>query len=104
MGWSQTEFARAVGVSKSAVSQWEKGGVQNLRLGNLFAAARVLDKDIRELVFGETVGQVAETARTYAEFPPQRLALLRTYSELPEDVQNHLRALILSLSRPGRLR
>lgn len=102
MGWTQAQFARAIGVSKSAVSQWEKGGVQNVRLGNLFAVARVLNKDIRELVFGDSGHQVADSS--YAELSSQRQAMLRSYGELPEEVQANLRALIFSLARSCRIR
>ncbi len=95
-GWSQPDLARKVGVSKSAVNQWENGAVQNLKLGNLFAVADALGKDVRELVFGETPGalSVAETSAAYSVVTTQQWALLRLYESLPVKVRTHVRALM----------
>ena len=103
MGWTQSELGKAVGVSKSAVSQWEKGAVQNLKLGNLFTAAQVLHRDVRQLVFGDgsSPSEVAEGRPPYADIPPQRLELLQTYGRLPKHIQLKLRELILALAGGG---
>jgi len=99
-GWSQPDLARKVGVSKSAVNQWENGAVQNLKLGNLFAVADALGKDVRELVFGETPAalSVAETSATYSVVTTQQLALLRLYESLPAKARTHCRALMQLLA------
>lgn len=98
-GWTQPELGKMVGVSKSAVNQWENGAVQNLKLGNLFAVASALDKDVRELVFGaETTSGVAERPVKYS-VAPKELALLRMYEDLPKNIQHHIRALIAALRR-----
>ncbi len=99
LGWSQMQLGRAVGVSRSAVSQWEKGAVQNLKLGNLFATAEALQKDVRHLVFGQRGNVADERAPDYVEQNAQARALLRTYDSLPKEVQSHLRGLILALAR-----
>lgn len=100
-GLTQPELGRIVGVSKSAVNQWENGVVQNLKLTNLFAVAQAVGKDVRELVFGEGEGhRVAESRPArYADISPQQLALIRTYENLPKNVQHHLRALLKALSQ-----
>ena len=100
MGWTQADLGKAVGVSKSAVSQWEKGSVQNLKLGNLFRAAEVLHQDIRMLVFGDVKAGsgVADGAPPYAAIAPQRLALLQAYGQLPKNIQASLKDLILTLA------
>lgn len=99
-GLTQPDLGKIVGVSKSAVNQWENGVVQNLKLGNLFAVAQALGKDVQELVFGEHgVGRVAEQNPTrYAEIPPQQLALIRAYERLPKNAQHHIRGLLKALS------
>jgi len=94
MGWTQAELGKAVGVSKSAVSQWEKGSVQNLKLSNLFRAAEVLQQDARMLVFG---AGVEDGAPPYAA-ASQRLALFEAYGRLPRNVQATLKDLIEQLA------
>lgn len=94
-----------VGVSKSAVHQWESGAVQNLKLGNLFAVASVLGKDVRDLVFGMEMAQrISERAAKYS-VAPQALAMLQMYDDMPTNVQRHIRGLLSALHqwhRPGR--
>lgn len=100
-GWTQPELGKAVGVSKSAVSQWEKGAVLNLKLGNLFAVAEVLGKSVQDLVFGNSgaTSQISERQRAgYSEPPAQQLALMRAYDSLPRGVRHHLRNLIVTLA------
>jgi transcriptional regulator with XRE-family HTH domain len=103
-GWTQPELGRAVGVSKSAVSQWEKGVVQNLKLGNLFAVSQALGRDVRELVFGEAQAHLSARAVAeqgtvrYADVSPQQLAMLRQWNDLPKDVRRHVKGLIAALA------
>lgn len=100
-GWTQPDLGKAVGVSKSAVSQWEKGAVQNLKLGNLFAVADVLGKDVTELVFGDTPTTLKVTEQrlaNYSDPPAQQIALLRAYDSLPKKVRQQLRSLIMTLA------
>lgn len=47
------ELATAAGVTKGAVSQWEKGNVRNLRLEHLFKVADALRVEPRWLATGE---------------------------------------------------
>lgn len=52
-GFTQVEFAKLVGVTKSAVSQWEDDSTKNLKLPALARALEVLGTDLQHLVWGE---------------------------------------------------
>ena len=49
---SQQGLADAVGVSKSAVSQWELGQSKNIKLPTFLALLEVLHTDMEYLVYG----------------------------------------------------
>ena len=53
-GLTQPEFAKLVGVTKSAVSQWEDGSSKNLKLETLARVLHVLNTDLPYLVWGES--------------------------------------------------
>lgn len=97
-GWTQPELGKRVGVSKSAVNQWENGAVQNLKLGNLFAVATVLGLDVGDLVFGSAkAGMVTEVRVGYGGLTPAQLAFLEMYEQLPDRVRKQIRALVSAL-------
>jgi len=52
-GLTQPELGRLVGVSKSAVSQWEDDSTKNLKLATLARVLDVLNTDLQYLVWGE---------------------------------------------------
>lgn len=52
-GYTQPEFAKLVGVTKSAVSQWEDDSTKNLKLTTLARVLDVLGTDLQYLVWGE---------------------------------------------------
>lgn len=54
-GWNQQRLADAVGVSRSAVSQWESGETKGLKPDNLIAVAEVLRVTVPWLVRGEQI-------------------------------------------------
>lgn len=53
---TQEAFAKAVGVTKSAVSQWEDGSTKNLKLGTFLNVLDVLGTDAEFLIYGPDRG------------------------------------------------
>lgn len=51
-GLNQSELARAVGVTRGAVSQWESGTVDNLRNQHLFAVCEAVGVNPKWLALG----------------------------------------------------
>jgi transcriptional regulator with XRE-family HTH domain len=77
-GMTQADLAEAVGVSRSAVAQWETERSGQVR-GNLTRIASVLGVSVEHLITGGKAGSIAgpETAT--------ELALLRLYRGCTED-------------------
>lgn len=51
-GFSQEQLAKLVGVTKSAVSQWESGSTKNIKLQPFLLLLAVLQTDFEYLVYG----------------------------------------------------
>ena len=84
-GWTQDQLAQAVGVSRSAVAQWETGRAGQVT-GNLTRIATCLDVGVEYLMHGVDRRAPAEVRQG------DELALLRLYRECtPEDRQMLLR-------------
>src|SRR5947208_14763542 len=80
-GWTQDQLASAVGVSRSAVAQWETGRAGQVT-GNLTRIAAVLGVGVEHLMHGNDKFAPAQTASG------DELALLRLYRECsPPDRQ-----------------
>jgi transcriptional regulator with XRE-family HTH domain len=77
-GLEATQVARAIGVTPSALSQWERGSVRNIRPDNLLSAARYFDVSLPWLITGAGPRK-AEEAVTDEEI--RALALFRRLSE-----------------------
>ena len=53
-GMSQTELSRKIGVTKSAVSQWELGHTKNIKTRFFFPLAEALNIDPLKLFYGNS--------------------------------------------------
>jgi transcriptional regulator with XRE-family HTH domain len=84
-GWTQDQLANAVGVSRSAVAQWETGRAGQVTT-NLTRIAEVLEVGVEYLMYGDDKRAPAEARQG------DELALLRLYRECSaEDRQLLLR-------------
>ena len=84
-GWTQDQLAQAVGVSRSAVAQWETGRAGQIT-GNLTRIAASLEVGVEFLMYGSDKRAPSEIRKG------DELALLRLYRECtPEDRQMILR-------------
>lgn len=52
--YTQEQFGKLVGVSKSAVSQWEDGSTKNIKLVPFLKAVDVLGTDVLYLIHGDS--------------------------------------------------
>ena len=97
-GWTQDDLAQIVGVSRSAVAQWETGRAGQVR-GNIARIARALQVDVEYLLYGARLRDPLQASGG------DELALLRFYRAcLPEDRQSLLhtaRRLALSTRKPA---
>src|SRR5271165_3988952 len=74
LGWTQDQLAAAVGVSRSAVAQWETGRAGQVTT-NLTRIADVLEVGVEYLMYGDDKRAPAEARQG------DELALLRLYRE-----------------------
>jgi transcriptional regulator with XRE-family HTH domain len=97
-GLTQDELADQVGVSRSAVAQWETGRTGQVT-GNLSRIASVLEVNVEYLMYGDDKRAAREVRQG------DELALLRLYRECdPEDRQMLLRtARRLARDRPPQM-
>ena len=61
-GLSQTEVAKALRISPSAVDQWEHGFTKNIKLEHFFTLAHLLEQDPQWLATGRPLPQAREAA------------------------------------------
>src|SRR6476659_607438 len=87
-GWTQDQLAEAVGVSRSAVAQWETGRAGQVT-GNLTRIAAVPGTGVEFLVYGR------DSRAGSQAFKGDELAMLRLYRECVADD----RQLLLRMAR-----
>src|SRR5690349_12686383 len=84
-GWTQDQLADAVGVSRSAVAQWETGRAGQVT-GNLTRVAAALGIGVEHLMYGKDPRAAGQA------YSGDELAIMRLYRECsPEDRQILLR-------------
>ena len=91
-GWTQDQLAEAVGVSRSAVAQWETGRAGQVTT-NLTRVASVLGVGVEHLMYGRdkrTPGQPATG---------DEMSLLRLYRQCPPTDRQVLLQLARRLAR-----
>lgn len=69
-GMNQSDLAREIGVTRSAIQQWESGQSKNLKLANLFAVARATGADIYWLGSDSPQPEHAKALSKFARLPP----------------------------------
>jgi transcriptional regulator with XRE-family HTH domain len=90
-GLTQAALAELVGVTRSAVAQWETGRSGQVG-GNLAQIAKILDVGVEHLLLGSGAAAVFEELGGVEGLAGDELALLRLYrSCMPEDRQILLR-------------
>ena len=62
-GYTQEQLAQKVGVSKSAVSQWEDGSVANIKLKTFLLLLDALQTSHEYLIFGPEGNQSQRTRK-----------------------------------------
>lgn len=99
---SQKEVGDACGVSRVAVTKWENGATENMKLSNLVGMVKLFKVSFDELIVGKA--EPAESAHTAQEQAPAftyRLqGIIERLAQLPEN-SLILDAIDLMLSAPG---
>lgn len=100
-GMSQGALARAVGVSRPAVSKWENGDTENLKLGNLIRLCQIFTISADKLIGADAYGQskVVTTCEPLAEYRVDAAtkmpeSILTAYDGLTEDGRRLVKAQI----------
>ncbi len=110
-GLSQTDVAKALRISASAVNQWEQGFTKNIKLTHFFALAKLLGHDPRWLATGKAPSRLRGTAATTPapDFPAptsEERALLHYVRHMPNTLQKLVLRLLRELSNiydsPGK--
>ena len=92
LGWTQDQLAEAVGVSRSAVAQWETGRAGQVT-GNLTRVASALGVGVEHLMYGRDKRAPGQPATG------DEMALLRLYRQCPPTDRQMLLHLARRLAR-----
>ena len=102
-GLSQTDVAKALRISPSAVNQWEHGFSKNIKLQHFFALARLLGQDPQWLATGKAHSRARETssmppAPDYPSPTSKERALLYYVRQMPNALQKVVLRFLKGLS------
>lgn len=93
------DIARAAGVSKQAVYQWENGETKTLKGDNLLAVARALGVDATWLSTGKGPMTAEEPAPDYAKpISGEAFDVAVAYMKLSPALQSSVRTIIFSMA------
>ncbi|MCY4612952.1 MAG: helix-turn-helix transcriptional regulator [Nitrospira sp.] len=103
-GLSQTEVARALRISASAVNQWEQGFSKNIKLDHFFALAHLLGQDPLWLATGKLHPQARQTvakspAPNYPSMTREERVLLHYVRQLPNALRQVLLRFLKGLTK-----
>lgn len=89
-GYTQADVAKAAGVSRVAISQWETGDTKQARPSNLMRACTFLGVDAEEMVFGTQKSQHGDSAKKNKSHdnvlpltPSERMRAVPVISKIP---------------------
>ena len=88
------DLAKAVGVSKEAVSQWESGAIKNIKPENLIKCADVLGVSIRWLVFGGNDPHMSDDLKSKTSTDNIWTESLKDANQVYEDAETTLNTVI----------
>lgn len=91
-GLTQEALAKKVGVSRAAVSLWEQGHIEQLRMENLFAVADATDVNARWLALG------TGTRVKWITLDVDEKALIDLYRAMPAVLKEHLMSITAALA------
>lgn len=102
-GLSQTDVAKSLHISVSAVNQWEQGLSKNIKLEYFFSLARLLEQDPQWLATGTVFPSKRRRSAPPNGPPPAALnaeekALLHHFRQLPARLRGQLTKVFRSLS------
>ena len=101
---TQQQLAAAVGVSQSAVAQWESGNSRTLEGENLLRVARALGVTTEWLMYGasspSTPEEVAAANDDQGGLSRRALLLAQVFDQLCPDQQDTLQALLNAIAQP----
>lgn len=106
---SQEAVAKAVGVSRAAVSQWENGSTKDLKLTNFFELARLLKKNPEWLATGhgqeepvQAYLRTAESNGEYRNLSDEAIKAAREWMKLPPLLQERFLEMMILFNASDR--